>query len=247
MVLVFLVVWVAGTMYFLRYNHQEGHKNKNSSTRTANQIFNQEEYLKDQDISDDPYQRHAFNVQASNMLAVNRLIPDTRSARCQVESYPDQLPQISVIIVFHNEARSTLLRTVMSVLNRSPPELLKEIILVDDFSDNVNDGLLLAKIPKVIALRNNERQGLIRSRVAVVSNTSAEVLVFLDSHCEVNTGWLEPLVLRIKQVPNAVVSPVLDVINMDTFEYEKADENLRGGHQCFQVACLQSVKNGSLN
>jgi polypeptide N-acetylgalactosaminyltransferase len=39
------------------------------------------------------------------------------------------------VIIFINERWSILLRTVYSVLHRSPRHLLKEIILVDDVSE----------------------------------------------------------------------------------------------------------------
>lgn len=45
------------------------------------------------------------------------------------------MPGTSVVIAFYNEAWSTLLRTVYSVLETSPDILLEEVILVDDYSD----------------------------------------------------------------------------------------------------------------
>lgn len=54
---------------------------------------------------------------------------------CRTIDYPGTLPDTSVIVCFHNEAWSVLLRTVHSIIDRSPAPLLKEIILVDDFSD----------------------------------------------------------------------------------------------------------------
>lgn len=57
-------------------------------------------------------------------------------SRCKQMSYPEDLPQISVVFIFVNEALSVILRSVHSVVNHTPSHLLKEIILVDDNSDN---------------------------------------------------------------------------------------------------------------
>ncbi len=63
-----------------------------------------------------------------------------------------------------------------------------------------DDGQLLSAIPKVHVVRLEERQGLIRARVRGSEEARGPVLTFLDSHCEVVTGWLEPLLSRIKMV-----------------------------------------------
>ncbi|ENN71735.1 hypothetical protein YQE_11590, partial [Dendroctonus ponderosae] len=107
---------------------------------------------------EDPYTRNRFNQQASDSLRSNRDIPDTRDPACRKRHWKSQLPATSIVITFHNEARSTLLRTVVSVLNRSPEHLIHEIILVDDYSDNASDGEELAKIQKVKVIRNDKEK-----------------------------------------------------------------------------------------
>ncbi|XP_063718764.1 polypeptide N-acetylgalactosaminyltransferase 1-like [Symsagittifera roscoffensis] len=164
-----------------------------------------------------------FNLLVCSKISLNRSLPDFRPEKCKNRQYPMDLPDTSVIIVFHNEAECTLLRTIYSVINRTPRHLLKEIILVDDFSegrDYLHDPLdeKLAKLPvHVFVIRLPKRQGLIRARLAGADVAKGKVLTFLDSHCEASRGWVEPLLAEIALDRTTVMTPMIDIINKDTF------------------------------
>ncbi|XP_026036300.1 polypeptide N-acetylgalactosaminyltransferase 11 [Astatotilapia calliptera] len=193
-------------------------------------IFNEA----DQEVRDSGYHRHAFNVLISNRLGFHRQLPDTRDTQCREKSYPVALPSASVVICFFNEALSALLRTVHSVLDRTPPYLLHEIILVDDHSEleelkDELDRYVRAEFQgKVHLVRNQRREGLIRGRMIGASHATGEVLVFLDSHCEVNQAWLQPLLAPIQKDRRTVVCPVIDIISADTLAYSPSPI-VRGG------------------
>ena len=145
---------------------------------------------------------------------------------CKYEKYPIALPTASVIIIFHNEDVNILLRSVYSVLIRSPPQYLKELVLVDDFSkfDNLKEPLdqYVSDMfdGKVRILRNTKREGLIRTRLAGAEVATGDVLIFLDSHIEVTDGWLEPLLAKINEDESYVVMPDIDGISDDTLGYK---------------------------
>ncbi|XP_071112056.1 polypeptide N-acetylgalactosaminyltransferase 16-like [Haliotis cracherodii] len=173
----------------------------------------------------------SYNVSASDGIDMNRTLPETSPKSCPHMPLSD-LPTASVIICFHNEAASVLLRTVNSVITRSPPSLLKEVILVDDNSTKGNIDELLTTFqqwPKVSLIRTVGRQGLVRARLLGASQAVGHVLVFLDSHCECNVNWLPPLLQAVQQDTTKVVSPYVDAIRADSFDYVPAPDNLHGG------------------
>ncbi|CDS42642.1 Ricin B lectin [Echinococcus multilocularis] len=169
---------------------------------------------------------NAFNEYASSMISVRRYLPDMRESQCLDFKYNHHHDPASIIICFHNEAWSVLLRSVHSIFDRSKEELVKEVILVDDAStmDHLKEPLAvyMAGLEKVKIVRAEERQGLIRARMLGAKAATGKVLIFLDSHIECTTGWLEPLLDRIAENNTNVVVPVIDVISFETLQYNHA-------------------------
>lgn len=89
-----------------------------------------------------------------------------------------------------------------SVVNRTPKQLLEEIIILDDASDQ-NKFDIQAETKgmgaKIRVFHNPERLGAAGCRQHGVTKANGDVLVFLDSHVEVTDGWLEPLLHEIAQ------------------------------------------------
>lgn len=88
----------------------------------------------DAELEKELYAVNGFNGALSDKIPLNRSLPDIRFHTCEKKLYIASLPTVSVVVPFHNEHWSTLLRTAYSVLLRSPDTLIKEIFLVDDAS-----------------------------------------------------------------------------------------------------------------
>ncbi|XP_011177160.2 N-acetylgalactosaminyltransferase 7 [Zeugodacus cucurbitae] len=187
-------------------------------------------------LADESEMEYGMNIACSNEISMHRAVRDTRLEECKHWDYPYDLPKTSVIIVFHNEGFSVLMRTVHSVIDRSPKHMLHEIVLVDDFSDKQDLGEKLEKYLQqfnglVKLIRNEEREGLIRTRSRGAQEATGEVIVFLDAHCEVNTNWLPPLLAPIYRDRTVMTVPIIDGIDHKTFEYRPvygSDAHFRG-------------------
>jgi len=186
----------------------------------------------------DAHRGFAFNSRVSDSVSVDRDQADARSPSCirKHRMYPKELPSASVVIVFHNEHISVLLRTVHSVLNHSPPRFVSQVILVDDASMHNKERFYkkhwlrlqeelteyCKHLPKVLLVRLAERRGLMVARMEGAWRATGDVLIFLDSHVEATPGWIEPLLARVKQGSQHVVLPRVDSIGNDNLVYGHA-------------------------
>ncbi|XP_071088671.1 putative polypeptide N-acetylgalactosaminyltransferase 10 [Haliotis cracherodii] len=187
----------------------------------------------DEQKKNDLYKVNGFNAYASDKISLQRALKDIRHPDCQRKKYVNKLPTASVIVPFHNEHWSTLLRTTYSVIDRAPKHLIHEVILVDDFSTKEFlkeklENYVKENFDNVKVVRAEKREGLIRARLLGAKAATGDVLIFLDSHVEANINYLPPLLEPIALNKKTVVCPFIDVIDYENFAYRAQDEGARG-------------------
>ncbi|EGT45560.1 hypothetical protein CAEBREN_24622 [Caenorhabditis brenneri] len=175
----------------------------------------------------DGYKKYQFNGLLSDRIGSRRKIKDSRHAKCSDLQYSPELPAASIVVCYFNESPSVLIRMVNSIFDRTKAEHIHEILLVDDSSEWENATEEAMKYQKkhpvewekVKFLKTEKNEGLIRAKIFGAKRADGEVLVFLDSHCEVNEEWLPPLLDQIKQNRRRVVCPIIDIIDAITMKY----------------------------
>ena len=112
--------------------------------------------------------------------------------------FNETLPKTSIIVCYFNESPSVLIRMVNSILDRTPIELIQEILLIDDSSEwrelmgiewqkrtRLAEASLAAtdykeKHPQwgmVKLVRKEKNEGLIRAKIFGAKKARGEILV----------------------------------------------------------------------
>uniref|UniRef100_A0A8C2BZG9 Polypeptide N-acetylgalactosaminyltransferase n=1 Tax=Cyprinus carpio TaxID=7962 RepID=A0A8C2BZG9_CYPCA len=191
----------------------------------------------DQRKAEDLFQKYGYNAFLSDQLPLDRELPDTRDHRCIGHEYPHNLPTLSVVLIYLDEALSVIQRAICSIINRTPAHLLKEIILVDDHSTNedlktqlhVYMSSINEKHPGLVKMvTHSEQKGLSQARISGWKAATGDVLAILDAHIEVQVKWAEPLLARIQADRTLVLSPVFDRVNYYDLQVTKYAASAHG-------------------
>ncbi|XP_041852436.1 probable polypeptide N-acetylgalactosaminyltransferase 8 [Melanotaenia boesemani] len=185
---------------------------------------------KEQKEAENLFQIYGYNAFLSNQLPLDRKLEDMRDHRCLERNYSKDLPNISVVLIYINEALSVIKRAIRSIIIHTPKHLLKEIILVDDYSSHYDlreplqhyiDQIHKETPGLVKKVRHKQQMGLSQSRITGWEHATADVVAILDAHIEATRGWVEPLLARIKADRTVVVSPVFDKVSFDDLQVNR--------------------------
>eukprot|EP00397_Hematodinium_sp_SG-2012_P013543 GEMP01013756.1.p1 GENE.GEMP01013756.1~~GEMP01013756.1.p1 ORF type:complete len:562 (-),score=70.71 GEMP01013756.1:1308-2993(-) len=167
-----------------------------------------------------------ISVLASMLTAFHPL------ATLTLDGIPAANPNHKVSIVIPSRfEQNYIVQTVMYVFQDTPPDILHEVVLVDDNSefpvaplvvaalqpDGMLNFLTATQRSKIIVVRNEQQEGLIRGKIQGGNIATGTHIFFLDGHCRSKPGYMEHLLHRIDQgtYKRIVVPSVIDVNGTD--------------------------------
>ncbi|SPF50515.1 membrane hypothetical protein [Syntrophobacter sp. SbD1] len=101
-------------------------------------------------------------------------------------------PFVSIIVPVYNRA-DEVAQCLESLLRLNYPVSLREIIVVDDASDDSTADVVRAYGNRIKFVANRRNLGQSAARNVGVSIAAGEVLAFIDSDCTADVKWLEQL------------------------------------------------------
>ena len=139
------------------------------------------------------------------------------------------MPTVSVIMTTPNKPDDWISLSVESILARTPPNLLVEIIVVDDngipghhsLPENIRMNVeeykwdyIKSLSSKVKVVRHDNREGCARLRLTGAKVATGQVLMFVDLHIEMLSGtWYQHPVLPIIDNAHTIAMQIIDVVD----------------------------------
>ncbi|CAJ1385013.1 unnamed protein product [Effrenium voratum] len=135
---------------------------------------------------------------------------------------------ISVVLPCAEE-RENAIRTVERFCRRTPSDILKEVLVVDDGSNpplvelfKQND-LRLDQDPSCVVrfLRHEVTTGLMAAKLTGGREAQGDVIAFIDCHCAPQENWYQEILEQVRLNPRRMVVPAITDLDMDTFDEHK--------------------------
>jgi len=146
-------------------------------------------------------------------------------------------PLVSIVTVNYNQSEVTC-ELIVSLEKITYPNI--EIIVVDNASTQDNPDVIKKRYPNIVLIKNPINYGFAAGNNIGIMASNGEYVLFLNNDTEVRPDFMEPLLEKFEEIPNAgAVSPKIRYFHSpDTIQYAGYTEmnqytirNFAFGHQ----------------
>lgn len=130
---------------------------------------------------------------------------------------------ISVVLPCLNET-TNMINTVRSFCERTPSDVLQEILVVDDGSSPPLADLIQKEIDekcRARVLRHETAQGLMVAKQTGGDAAAGKYIGFFDCHVAPNKGWHKEIIQLLQEKPERLVVPQIGDLNMSSWDQKE--------------------------